>query len=337
MIITREQARRNQVHAVLWAFCLFGALLGLTFLLAQTSIVFAGLSFLAAVVIPIWLYRAYTRKYQRRLATQAKRFPEESHQFLMQRVAFYSRLSASERDRFQQELMIFLDEIPIRGIGCEVDHASRLLVGASAIIPVFGFPAWEYDMLDEVLLYPRAFDATFDEADGTDLMAQGMVGGRGIFNGVMVLSKPDLLHGYAIHGDRQNVGIHEFVHLIDKATGSIDGIPVTLPAECFRPWLELVHDEVVRGRAQESDIDGYAFTSEEEFFAVASEYFFEAPEKLEQKHPELFALMQRIFRQDVKKRFRGLGYRKFLRKRIRRNAPCPCGSGKKYKACCGRR
>ena len=85
----------------------------------------------------------------------------------------------------------------------------------------------------------------------------------------------------------------------------------------------------------QSDIDRYALTNEAEFFAVTSEYLFERPGLMQRKHPELFAMLQKIFEQDLASRVSELSrVRKSGPQRFGRNSPCPCGSGKKYKKCC---
>jgi Mlc titration factor MtfA (ptsG expression regulator) len=132
------------------------------------------------------------------------------------------------------------------------------------------------------------------------------------------------------------VGIHEFAHLIDKADGAMDGVPATLDRDLAKPWLDLVHQkmqEIAQGR---SDIRPYALENEQEFFAVVSEYFFENPMRLRDKHPKLYAMLEKIFNQDMKSRITSC-LREVLfpyGRKIGRNAPCPCGSGNKYKKCC---
>jgi hypothetical protein len=99
------------------------------------------------------------------------------------------------------------------------------------------------------------------------------------------------------------VRIHEFAHLVDKSDGVIDGIPsVGLGRDAVRPWVELMRKEMERIRAGRSGIDPYALKSEAEFFAVVSEYFFEHPAKLRDDHPELYAMLAKIFRQDLRAR-----------------------------------
>jgi Mlc titration factor MtfA (ptsG expression regulator) len=94
-------------------------------------------------------------------------------------------------------------------------------------------------------------------------------------------------------------------------------------------------EEIRRGQ---SDINPYALTNEVEFFAVATEYFFERPGVMQRKHPELYAMLARVFRQGVGSRLAAMA-RELKRGRpsFGRNSPCPCGSGRKFKKCCLKR
>jgi Mlc titration factor MtfA (ptsG expression regulator) len=110
---------------------------------------------------------------------------------------------------------------------------------------------------------------------------------------------------------------------------------VGLSREATGPWIDLVRRKMQEISEGDSDINAYALTNEAEFFSVVSEYFFERPDLLERKHPELFAMMQKVFRQDLKSRVQD--FRREIKtgsKKFGRNSPCPCGSGKKYKKCC---
>ena len=113
--------------------------------------------------------------------------------------------------------------------------------------------------------------------------------GSGYMEGQMILSKPALHSGFSIENDRKNVGIHEFVHLLDKADGRIDGIPgVFLQKPYILPWLDLIRKTMVEIHAMHSDINPYGGVSEQEFLPVIAEYFFENPSLLQHKHPELY-------------------------------------------------
>ncbi len=154
-------------------------------------------------------------------------------------------------------------------------------------------------------------------------------------SGVMILSKPDLISGFANPNDKRNVGIHEFAHLVDKADGSVDGIPWGIPAETARPWIDWIASELARHHGGSHHIDEYAYTNEAEYFAVMSEYFFEAPETLQRRSPKTYAMLESMYRQDTKTLLSHALPRR--RKRVGRNSDCPCGSGVKYKRCCGAR
>ena len=123
----------------------------------------------------------------------------------------------------------------------------------------------------------------------------GMVGG-GYMNGQMILSRAALYHGFSKSSSKENVAIHEFVHLLDKSDGTIDGIPENLMAhEYALPWLKMMQEEMNKIEKGKSDINPYALTNEAEFFAVVSEYFFTRPEKFQDNHPKLYEQLSIIF------------------------------------------
>jgi Mlc titration factor MtfA (ptsG expression regulator) len=298
----------------------------------------AGLVLVAITVAGAWFaWTRSLRKVRRRKALLAAPFPPEWEAVLHRDVAFFRALPDAEKTRFRDELKIFLGEKTITGIRTTVDTRTRVLVGASAVIPIFGFPDWEWDQISEVLVYPSRFGKDF-RLDGDGRNVLGMVG-SGVMNRIMILVKPDLIHGFANAADKRNVGVHEFAHLVDKSDGVIDGLPaVGLDRETIGPWVELVRRKMQEIGDGDSDINAYALTNEAEFFSVASEAFFERPDLMKRKHPELFAMLQKVFRQDLGSRLQDI--RRDLmtpKKTFGRNSPCPCGSGKKYKKCCLRK
>jgi MtfA peptidase len=257
-------------------------------------------------------------------------FPKSWRNVLEQKVLFYQNLSPTDKLRFENDVARFISNVKITGIHTDVDITDKLLVASSAAIPVFGFPSWDYTFLDEVLLYPSAFDKNF-ELNNPDEVITGMVG-SGTMEGKMILSKPALHRGFENATDKQNVGVHEFIHLLDKEDGMVDGIPATLQNKKFAlPWLELIKEKTLEIEKNKSDINSYAATHEREFLAVAGEYFFERPQLLKQNHPELYDLLAQAFNQDTASVMK---ITKLIKTEIGRNDPCPCSSGKKYKKCC---
>jgi MtfA peptidase len=281
------------------------------------------------VVILIASYFAI-RKWRRTWRVPTKAFPAEWRIILSEKVSFYNALGLEEKEYFEFELQEFLLNYRITGIDTEIDDTDRLLVAASGIIPMFEFPDWKYDDLTEVLIYPSSFNEQF-ETSGKDRHILGMVG-TGYMEGKMILSKQALHHGFANDNDKKNTAIHEFIHLIDKADGEIDGIPAILMQRQYAiPWIDLINQKIEQIHEGKSDINPYGGKNQSEFFAVAAEYFFVNPKILKNKHPKLFEMMEEVFNQDPGER-----KKKMVKKKIRRNDPCPCGSGKKFKKCCGK-
>ncbi|MFH1844852.1 MAG: zinc-dependent peptidase [bacterium] len=288
----------------------------------------------AATIGAVTIYRGLTGKIRRRRQILAQPFPTEWEAILQRDVVFFRALGPAEKVRFRRELQTFIGEKQITGIKTTIDTRTLVLAAASAVIPIFGFPEWEWDQISEILVYPDRFGPDFNlEGGGQNTL--GMVG-TGTLNRIMILSKPDLIQGFENPGDKRNVGLHEFAHLVDKSDGVIDGIPaVGLDRQTIGPWIELVHRKMQEIAEGKSDLNRYALTNEAEFFAVATEYLFERPDIMQQKHPELFAMMQQIFGQDLRGRLMAMRHAiKHRPQRFGRNSPCPCGSGLKYKKCC---
>ncbi|HEX2533534.1 MAG TPA: M90 family metallopeptidase [Chitinophagaceae bacterium] len=221
----------------------------------------------------------------------------EERQILEENVPFYNALDEAGRNRFEARVQRFLGRTRITGVGTEVEPLDRVLVAASAIIPIFAFPDWEYINLKEVLLYPDAFNEEFAQ-EGEGRTTLGVVG-TGPYQNLMILSRHELRQGFQNRTGKRNTAIHEFVHLVDKTDGAVDGIPEALLERGYvQPWLKMIRgylQELMRGK---TDINPYGATNEAEFFAVVAEYFFERPDLLEEKHPELYRMLSAIFLQE---------------------------------------
>ena len=220
--------------------------------------------------------------------------PESYRTILRERVSFYNKLEPERQKEFEERIQNFLSQVRITGVKTRVDDIDRVLIAASAVITIFNFKGWEYVNLHEVLLYPNSFNHDF-ELEGTERNVAGMVG-SGALNHVMILSQQELRHSFSQQNGTYNAAIHEFVHLVDKTDGAVDGIPeFIMDKKYVMPWLQLMRKEIEAIYANQSDINPYGATNEAEFFAVVSEYFFEQPERMKERHPELYALLSRIF------------------------------------------
>ncbi len=338
MYLSKQKNRTNQIFALLAtlliAFVYWMVISQVPSLSATTRYILLAIGGLVCFNT----YSIFTKKYRERKVLEKTPFPEAWRKVLERYVSFYNALDETEKRHFESEIQVFLHEVRVVGVKTEVDDIALVLTASSAIIPIFSFPEWEYENLGEVLLYPGPFNSKFSlEGEGRNIT--GMVG-TGVMQGVMILSKPALIAGFDIHNDKKNVGIHEFVHLLDAADGSYDGVPEKfMEHQYIAPWLEIIRKETERINDKESKMNPYAATNRVEFFAVASEYFFEHPKALKKNKPELYEMLTRVFQQDTRSRLKN-SLRDMMNtrgKQVGRNAACPCGSGKKYKDCCLRK
>ncbi|MBL4677886.1 MAG: zinc-dependent peptidase [Mucilaginibacter sp.] len=252
--------------------------------------------YIAIIIAVIISFTLFQRRRKRDL-TQVI-LTDKQKALLTEHIDYYNNLPSDDKAYFIDKIELFLDAVRIEGVGLDVNDTDRLMVASSAVIPIFKFKDWTYRNVTNVLLYPDTFDKDYQFEGGDERNIMGMVG-SGYMNGQMILSRAALQKGFSKNNGKQNTGIHEFVHLLDKSDGATDGIPEGfLPHEYIKPWVQMMHQEISKIQSGHSDIDPYAATNEAEFFAVVSEYFFEKPDQLQAKHPELYELLSKTFGQD---------------------------------------
>ena len=250
---------------------------------------YLALVFIFSIVLIITIRRGKKLKRE----TEIIEFPERWVEYMKKHVKFYNKIDPDEQEEFKNRVLHFINSTRIIGYArMPITDIDKLLVGVSAIIPIFRFKNWEYNFLNEVIIYPKAIPGK-GEYKGSYI--NGLVG-DGPMEGRMILARTALYHGYSNTTDRINVGVHEFAHIIDKQDGKIDGIPnVLLDGSQIGPWLELIRSKSEEIEKKKAKINNYALTNDAEFFAVVTEYFFEHPEMMIKKHPYLYKKLQEIY------------------------------------------
>jgi len=207
--------------------------------------------------------------------------PEFWHNDLLEHVLFYKNLSLEEEQTlFLEKMRQFLSETHVESVHFKLEPLDVMLVAASAVIPVFCFDNFQYTNLSTVLIFPDYFNADL-EFKGEGRNIAGLVG-TGRFKNQMILSRKALRHGFSNKTDKGNTAIHEFVHLLDKMDGAVDGVPKLLLSHAYAiPWLKLMHDKMEAINNNTSDIRSYGGTKQEELFR--------------RKHPELYNMMEACF------------------------------------------
>jgi Mlc titration factor MtfA (ptsG expression regulator) len=285
------QTAPSPIPPLAWAGLILGAgiasgLVGLFAGLWGALVVIA----LAAATIAVLAWRSAAR-WDARRAALAGPFPEAWRNVLHQWCDHYNRLPDVLRSRFEDDVRILLAEKPITGVGVEVIDELRLLVAASAVTLSLGWPAYDWEQLNEVLLYPDDFDRDYEFGED-DLSGQAHPWGT------VILSVPALCQSFRDPDDAYHVGFHEFAHLLDLEQTHFDGIPLGFDDAAARRWVEVREREIPAMLRGESLLDDYGAHDPVEFLGVAVEAFFETALAMRRNHAELYELLMAYFRQD---------------------------------------
>ena len=191
--------------------------------------------------------------------------------------------------------------------GFELDEESRVVVAAQACVPILELGMEAYAGWRSVIVYPGGFVSRGSSIDETGIEHEWEEprSGESWSDGPVVLSWEDVVASGRLEG--YNVVIHEMAHKLDMLNGDANGFPPLHAgmdgAVWYRVFSEAFEDLCARVDAgEETDIDDYATEGPDEFFAVASEYFFEAPEVLDECYPEVYAELRAFYRQDPMER-----------------------------------
>ncbi len=300
-------------------------MIGAAFGLAALSTRMAELAW-AGGAAAVAVYFVFTWTYHRRKALLREPFPEAWRKVLERDVPLYGRLEPARRTEFEQGVQVFLDRARFHSVdGAAVGDEIRVLVASAAVMLVFQRPEFDVPPVRHIVIRPTVF---------VEPQSGQRVSGVLYCSTSVAISLEDLTHGFRSARDGQNVTLHEIAHAIDAADGVADGVPAFLHPDLVRPWSERVREEMHRARRGEGALVAYAGTNEAELFACAVEMFFERPDLLQKRHPELCRFFEGYFCRvsDVVP----IHLRSWLggAPDVGRNSPCPCGSGKKFKKCC---
>ena len=170
-----------------------------------------------------------------------------------------------------------------------------------------------YPALRYIIVYPTAFIArheSVDEAGVSQSESRDLLG-ESWHNGKVILAWDSVLHGARNFLDGQNLVLHEFAHQLDSESGSVNGAPLLGGASSYRSWAAVLSKEFndlqddQRNRRR-SVMDHYGATNPAEFFAVATETFFEKPRQMAKHHEELFDVLKSYYRIDPREWQRGI-------------------------------
>lgn len=202
--------------------------------------------------------------------------------------------------RLLERVKFFLADKIFEGCGgLVITDEIRTTIAAQACLLLMNPKVRCYPRLDTILVYPTAYRDNQKRLINTDEHDRRTKAGESWQSGNVVLAWDHVVAGVANYQDGHNVTFHEFAHQLDQDDGYADGTPV-LPFTSYATWARVftrefttLIDDVRKGRR--TVLDAYGTENPAEFFAVATEAFFEKPRQLKLKHPELFCQLQQYY------------------------------------------
>jgi hypothetical protein len=246
-----------------------------------------------------WLTR------RRRAKLLATPFPAEWLGYLERNVPLYARLSERERAKLRDDLRVLVAEKHWEGCGGLVmTDEVKVTIAAHAALLLLGIRHDYFARVMSILVYPTGFRSPegWTRPDGVVDLTVGALG-QAWYDGPIVLAWDEVVAGAVDPTDGRNVVLHEFAHQLDYLDGLADGTPPLRHKGDYRKWQEVMTREFERLKAESESstpkvLDSYGATNHAEFFAVATEAFFEKSREMYTRHPELYAVLSEYYGQD---------------------------------------
>jgi len=260
-----------------------------------------GAGLLAAWLWPKWRLR------------QALGRPLRSEQvaILERNVVQYAGMDASQRQQLQRMVQQFLHEKKFVGCaGLEITDEMRLTIAGQACLLLLGRVAEArrpaiYPTLDMVLVYPGAFLVPRRQIDPSGVVTEERQDllGESWGDGRVILAWDHVRRADQEEAPGHNVVLHEFAHQLDSESGNTNGAPYLGSSERYRTWSEVLSRDYANLRREamwgvQGVLDHYGASDPAEFFAVATESFFEQPHLLAARHPALYQEFLQYYRID---------------------------------------
>jgi Mlc titration factor MtfA (ptsG expression regulator) len=264
--------------------------------------------------------RVFGFKDRRRKKIASRPFSEAWLVLLKKNVPLYARLSQADQEELKRHILVFMAEKRFEACGgLRMTDQIRITIAAHACILLLHRQTDYYPGLKTILVYPRAYVAAnvHHFVGDTVLETEDVRLGESWHHGSVVLSWDDVRRSAGDVQDGQNVVFHEFAHQLDSSGGRGDSTPVLQDRSSFIAWARALGEDFEKfrrfvgannhsGSPNATDgvggpvpvLDEYGATDPAEFFAVATESFFERPQDLQQRYPRLYEELKRFYQQD---------------------------------------
>jgi MtfA peptidase len=250
----------------------------------------------ATLALVAWLLREPLFAQVRRQRIRRVPFPAAWREVLRQRIPYFYSMPVDLQLQLKKRVQVFLAEKPFIGCaGLIVTDEMRVTIAAQACLLILNRHSSNFDGLRQILVYPNEFivDKTLTDRAGLSREERHVLMGESWSLGQVILSWKDVIEGAAAPHDGKNVVIHEFAHQLDQEDGRANGAP-WMPGKAAKArWARVLNHEYAALQRRTRDgtpslLSSYAASDPAEFFAVASEVFFEQPAQLANAHAELY-------------------------------------------------
>jgi len=255
-------------------------------------------------IVIFWFLRKNARRARRERLFKT---PLDSSRItiLQENVTLYAKLPQNLREELHGHINIFLDEKEFIGkAGVEITDEIHIVVAGNACLLLLQGMGRRFTGFTSILIYPNTYTAHQVQHDGFIQTEQpSRRAGESWMKGPIVLSWADAYSGSINAEDGHNVVIHEFAHKLDEQSGHMNGLPLLNEDSHYKEWNEVLSEEysALHERAKKRRnkvLDEYGTVSPAEFFAVATESFFEKPRQMKKRLPELYEQLQTFYNID---------------------------------------
>ena len=235
-------------------------------------------------------------------------FPPEWEEIVRRNVAHYCMLDDAERAHLRSLIQIFIAEKYWEGAGeLTLTDEIRVTISAQACLLLLGLPHNYYQNVLTIIIYPSTVvpprrKLGFFETPLAPVEDVHPIIGQAFHQGPVIIIWDAALHGGRHPELGHNVVYHEFAHKLDMLDGAADGTPPLRDRAEYRDWVQTCSLEYLRlkhdaERGKKSFLNAYGATNEAEFFAVATEQFFDQPHLMIKHAPDLYRVLQEYYRQ----------------------------------------
>jgi Mlc titration factor MtfA (ptsG expression regulator) len=224
---------------------------------------------------------------------------------LMRNVPLFAAMPAELRQQLLGHVNVFLAEKAFIGCGGQhIDDEIRYTVAGTACMLLLNREPDYFPGFTSILVYPDTFESVDVQYDGLVEVHERIArAGESWHRGPVVLSWGDVIRGVTDPVDGFNVVLHEFAHKLDEQASGTDGLPELHASDHYDEWAEVLSREYEAlaeraARGSNHVLDDYGLESPAEFFAVATESFFESAKAMQKRLPDLYEQLRRYYRVD---------------------------------------